>query len=384
MANTGHGTMTIVDPIAINDFDDYEDGIQGGDASDLIPIDLNTDGEEDDADVDYTPGFITPGDLDKEPPAPQQLPTIQENDLVAALLLSKGISNPKEISFEEEDGTESIRDFYSLSKEEQLELLGTNDLDDNYGLEEAEIDAVNFLRENNATLQEVIEFYQQQAVEAYKNQTDSALSVDSFTDEELYINDLKNKYDELTDEELEVELAKALETPDLFKKKTDKLRASYKQLEEETRNADSLAATASQDEAYTKIANSLIDVANSMDDMFGIDLEVADKEDIIASITDRDLNGVTPLVKALDNPTNLFKAAWFVNKGEEAFNLLHNYYRKEIEEVRKNSFAKGKSEALKGFPTQPINVIGKSQNRTAQPGQQTRVRTIDDLHDIND
>lgn len=378
---TQHGNMTIIDPIAINDFDDDDEDVVGGDASDLIPEDLEN--VEDDSDVNYVPGYVREIDLDKTPDQPAQ-PAPQENDLVAALLLSKGISNPREIKFEEEDGTESIKDFYSLTKEEQLDLLGTNDLDDNYGLEEAEIDAVNFLRENNATLEEVIEYYQQLAIENYKNSLAATTDVASFTDEELYVNDLKNRYEDLTDEELEVELAKAIETPDLFKKKVDKLRAEYQRIEEENRNAQTTAATASQDEAYTQITNSLIDVANEIDDMFGIDLELQDKEDIISSITDRDLNGVTPLVKALDNPTNLFKAAWFVNKGEEAFNLLHNYYRKEIEEVRKNSYAKGKSEALKGFPTQPINVIGKSQNRTAQASPQRSFRSIEDLHDIND
>lgn len=378
---TQHSTMSIVDPMAINDFDDDDDDLIGGEASQLIPEDLEK-VEDDDSNVDYTPDYVREMDLEKQPVVPTPQP--QEDDLVAALLRSKGISNPKEIKFEEEDGTETVKDFYSLTKEEQLDLLGTNDLDDNYGLEEAEIDAVNFLRENNATLQEVIDYYQQLAVEAYKNSLDATTDVASFTDEELYVSDLKNRYEDLTDEELEVELAKAQETPDLFKKKVDKLRADYQRIEEESKNAQAAAAVASQDEAYLQITNSLIDVVNEIDDMFGIDLELQDKEDIIASITDRDLNGVTPLVKALDNPENLFKAAWFVNKGEEAFNLLHNYYRKEIEEVRKNSYAKGKSEALKGFPTQPINVIGKSQNRTTQTSPQRSYRNIDELHDIND
>jgi hypothetical protein len=385
MANQ-YGTMSVVDPIAINDFDDDDDEIVGGDASDLVPIDLNgMDDDDDDANVDYTPGFVNPDDLDKIPePTPTQESVQEENDIVAALLKSKGISNPREIKFEEEDGSESVKDFYSLTREEQLELLATNDLDDNYGLEENEIDAINYLRENNATLQEVIEYYQQQAIENYKNSTDNTFEIDGFSDEELYVIDLKTKYDDLTNEELEMELTKALETPDLFQKKVDRLRVDYKRLEEDSKAATSVAATATQEEAYTKIANSLIDVANGIDDMYGIDLELADKEDIIASITDRDLNGVTPLVKALDNPANLFKAAWFVNKGEEAFNLLHTYYRKEIEDVRKNSYAKGKSEALRGFPTQPINSIGKSQNRTIQSRPQQRARSIDDLHDIND
>lgn len=369
-------TMTIIDPMYLED--DDED-IKGGDASDLLPIDLED--EDDDTGIDYTPEIVAPDDLDKLPE--QKVTTSQQEDLVAALLRNKGIQNPHEISFEEEDGSESVKDFYDLTPEEQLELLEVNELDDNYGLDDNEIEAVNFLRENNATLQDVIEFYQNQAVEEYKNsQTDTPFEIDTFTDEEVYVIDLKTKYDNLTNEELDVELTKALENPDLFKKKVDKLRTDYKRLEDENREFTSQAAKATQEETQTEITNSLIDVANSIEDLYGIDLDIQDKEDIINAIVDRDLNGVTPLVKALNDPTNLFKAAWFVSKGDEAFNLLHNYYKQEIEKVRKASFAKGQAEVIKGFPTKPINSIGKSPTRTAAPS--AGYKSVDDLHNIND
>lgn len=381
MANNVQDTMSIVDPVYLNDFDDDgDDNIQGGDASDLIPIDFDST-DPDDTDINYVPELVSPDDLDKLPANP--IKTNQQEDLVAALLRNKGIQNPHEISFEEEDGTEVTKDFYDLTPEEQLDLLEVNDADDNYGLDDNEIEAINFLRENNATLQDVIDYYKNQAIEEYKNTTeDQPLEIDTFTDEELYVVDLKSKYDDLTNEELEVELTKALENPDLFKKKVDKLRVEYKRLEDENRTAAHQASQASQEEAYTKMTNSLIDVANSIEDLYGIDLDIQDKEDIINTIVDRDLNGMTPLVKALDNPVNLFKAAWFVEKGEKAFDLLHNYYKQEIENVRKNSYAKGRSEALKGFPTTPINRIGGQPVRTAAP--QKGYRNVDDLHNIND
>jgi len=380
MANNLHESMTIVDP----DFYEDDDEIVGGDANELIPIEMDENGFGEDPEY-TTPDYTTEADAERiNDPIGNETPP-SEDDIVTALLRAKGISNPHEISFEEEDGTESKKDFYSLSKEEQLELLQTNDLDDNYGLDENEVDAVNFLRENNVTLQEVIDYYQQQAIEAYKNNNaEAAFEIDNYTDEELYVIDLKTKFDELTNEELEVELTKALETPDLFKKKVDRLRTDYKSLEEQNKTANEQVAKATQEEAYEKITNSLIDVANGVDDLFGIDLEIQDKEDIINSIVDRDLNGVTPLAKLLDNPANLFKAAWFVTKGEEAFSLLHNYYRKEIEDIRKSSYQKGKAEALKGFPTQPINRIGSTPNRSAPTPQPFKARTIDDLHNIND
>lgn len=370
-------TMKIVDASYFDDGDE-DQGLN----PELIPVDMSgfDDGEEIEDQSSLTIKQVSPSDLEEK----QTQPTIPDtNDVITELLRNKGITDPSAIIFAEEDGTESTKDFYSLSRQEQLELLESNDSDNDYGLEEVEIDAVNYLRENNITLDELIEYTKQQAIEEFQASQETSFEIDSYTDEELYVADLKAKFDELTNEELEIELTKALENPDLFKKKIDRIRGDYKTLEEQSRAAETNATKASQEEAFAQITNALVNVANQTEDMYGIDLDVQDKEDIINSITDRDLNGVTPLVKALDDPANLFKAAWFVNKGEEAFNLLHNYYRKEIEEVRKTAYSKGKDEALKGFPNVPINKIGQPISK--QPAQTKKPMTIDELYNnIND
>lgn len=307
----------------------------------------------------------------------------QELDVVELLLKNKGIVDPHAILFEDEDGIETTRDFYELSREEQLDLLESNDSDLNYGLEDDEVETINYLRENNITLSELIDYYKKEAVEEYQNANQADFEIDNYTDEELYVLDLKAKYDELTNEELEIELTKALESPDLFKKKADKIRGDYKTLEQESRNAEKDEQLASQDEAFSQIINVLADVATNTDDMYGITLEDQDKEDIINLIIDRDLNGVTPLVKALDNPEQLFKAAWFISKGEEAFSILHNYYKQEIENVRKASYQKGKEESVKGLPSKPINRITYgTQPRTTTSNKPMH---IDDFYNnIND
>jgi hypothetical protein len=374
-------TMKIVDSSYFDD-DDQDPGFD----PELIPVDMSgfDDGEDSQDDTsELTIKQITPSDLEEKEKStqfPQNLP--QEEDVIKLLLRNKGIEDPSAILFEEEDGTETTKDFYSLTKQEQLELLESSDADINYGLEDNEIETVNFLRENDITLQELLDYTKQQAIEEFQNAQAGPFEIDNYTDEELFVLDLKAKFDDFTNEELEIELTKALENPELFKKKTDRIRSEYKTLEEQNRTAETEAAKTAREEAFTKITNSLVNVANQTEDMFGIDLEDQDKEDIIHSIVDRDINGVTPLVKALDDPTNLFKAAWFVTKGEEAFNLLHNYYRKEIEEVRKNSYQKGKTEALKGFPTVPINRVGQPASK--QVTQTRKLMTMDELHNIND
>jgi len=373
-----NANMHIVDPSYFDNDGDNEE-ING----ELIPIegmeDPNADGLGDLTDL--TVKQIIPEQVELQS---QQLQSqTQETDVVELLLKNKGIIDSHAILFEDEDGLEITKDFYELTREEQLEILESNESDLNYGLESDEIETINFLRENNVTLDELIQYYKKEAIDEYQSANQTDFEIDNYTDEELYVLDLKAKYDELTNEELEIELTKALESPDLFKKKTDKIRSEYKTLEENSRIADKEEQIASQDAAFSQIINVLADVAANTEEMFGITLEDQDKEDIINLIVDRDLNGVTPLVKALDDPAQLFKAAWFISKGEEAFNILHSYYKQEIENVGKSAYQKGKLEGVKGLPSKPINRIPVGD----QPRQQTGNKPLhlDDLYrNIND
>jgi len=348
-------------------------------SEELIPIEL--DSLEEDTSL-LTIKQVNP-ELEEIQAQIQDKPLEQNSDVVDLLLKNKGIIDPHAILFEDEDGLETTKDFYELSRKEQLDLLESNEGDINYGLEDSEVEVINFLRENNVTLDELVEYYKKEAIEEYKNSNEAQFEIDGFTDEELYVLDLKTKFDDFTTEELEIELAKALENPDLFKRKIDKIRGDYKTLEEQSKNAEKEEQLASQDEAFSQIVNVLEDVAAKTENMYGIDLEEQDKVDIINLIIDRDLNGVTPLVKALDDPAQLFKAAWFISKGEEAFNILHTYYKNEIESVRTAAYQKGKNEFVKGLPNKSLSSIPSgSKPRTVISGKPMH---IDDFYsNIND
>jgi len=369
-------TMKVLDDSYLTDDDDFATGNQDLSPIELDPIDPIEEGDEGDMTIRQLSAD------ERDAPAPIQTPI--DTDIVALLLKNKGIVDPTQILFEEEDGTETTRDFNTLTQEEQLELLEANDSEINYGLEDTEVEAVNYLRENNVTLDELIAYHRRTAVEEFQNSGETSFEIDAFTDEELYVLDLKAEFEDFTNEELEIKLTKALESPDLFKKEIDKIRSKYKTLEEEDRTASAALLTQEQEEAFQQITNAISDVAARTDDMYGIDLEESDKEDIINLITDRDLNGVTPLVKALDDPDKLFKAAWFIAKGEEAFDILHKYYTKQIEEVRKTSLQKGREEVTKGLQTKPVNRIPTT-STTRQTAPAKKVMTMDDLYNnIND
>jgi hypothetical protein len=182
-------TMKVID-------DSYllEEGDEAGQLNpDLIPVDIS--GFDDTEEYSDTNGLtIKQVRVEEEPLVAKPTETPIEEDILTLLLKSKGITNPSEILFEEDDGTQTTRDFNSLSKEEQLELLESNDADINYGLEDNEVEAINLLRENNMTLEELIAYHKAQAIEEYQNSQNTTFEIDNYTDEELYVLDLKTKF----------------------------------------------------------------------------------------------------------------------------------------------------------------------------------------------
>lgn len=120
---------------------------------------------------------ITEEDPNQEPeegddPIEEEDPD-KDLDAFSAFLKSKGVRDGKTIIYEDEDtGEQKEVDFNSLDKAEQLEIL--NSLSDP-GLTEDEIETINFLRKNNTSLQDVITFYQQKAIDDYIAKTISLL-----------------------------------------------------------------------------------------------------------------------------------------------------------------------------------------------------------------
>ena len=159
--------------------------------------------------------------------------TEEENDLDAfsTFLKNRGIRDGKTIIYEnEETGETEEVDFETLSKEEQLSILES--LTDP-GLSEDEIETINLLRKTNSSFQDIIAYYQQQAIDEYKakNSGQETYTVDSYSDDELYLADQKAKFPEMTEEELKIELDVAKSNEDLFKKKVDLIRKQYKEQE---------------------------------------------------------------------------------------------------------------------------------------------------------
>ena len=232
-----------------------------------------------------------------------------EPSLVDDLLKTKGIQGSKILIIDEENNEQEV-DFYSLSKAEQLEILANSEeTPEETSLESAETELINYLRDNNITLQDYLKLYEQSIVNQLNESNAPAYDIDAYDDEELFLLDLKSRYDDLTDEELVRELEKELQDKELFLKKTTKLRSDYKQLEDTYKEDQQREFNAQKETQYNQFVDTMVDIAVKTQDLYGIELEDDEKNNVLSTLLELDDAGNSTFNKALENPDNLYRAA---------------------------------------------------------------------------
>ena len=257
-------------------------------------------------------------------------------------LKEKGIEDPSKLQFENEDGEIEEVDFNSLSDEEKLNII--NSVSDP-GLTQHETDVVNYLRQNNVTFNQVIDYFSKKAVEDYLAQNpdqvyQKSYTIDDYTDDELYLADLKSKYPEFTDEELmsKLETAKANET--LFKKEVDALRVDYKKQED----AEIEAQKQREQQDYDNLVGNLQNILNNFNEVAldstdaesdVLEIEDSDKQQVLAYLLNQDSEGKSQLVKDLENPATLIELAWLRTQGRTLIDNTTRYWKDLLKEERK-------------------------------------------------
>lgn len=283
----------------------------------------------------------------------------QEVDLITEFLQAKGI-NPASVKMQNEDGDTEEIDFNDLTREEQLQILNYNPADkeqEDLGLAKDEEQLLNILRNNNMSVADYLNAYRRHIIEEYQAsaQPQETFDVDNYSDEELFIADLKDKVPDLTEEEALAELEMQQQHPELFKKKVDGLRASYQAREKQIREYEEQQAQAAQAQQAAQFEQVIVNTIqdNNSIDLGDTSLELSkdDMNEIASFILDSDPAGVRYIAKALNDPKMLVEMAWWALKGHDALSQVTQYYKKQISEARK---------ASKPAPKQkPTNVVAK-------------------------
>ena len=282
-----------------------------------------------------------------EPASPELEPVSPEQDdffngtepakesVLTELLKRRGIENGV-VKILGEDDVESEVNFSDLTLDEQLEILNDTDetAPEEYDLDESEISLINSIRENGDSVEEYLKKYKQSIIDELSEQGGQSYDIDSYDDQELYLLDLKQKYN-LTDEELVKELEKELQNEDLFKKKVDILRDEYKELEDQYKLSQEQQEQQELEEQYAQYSDTMVNIAIATNDMYDFELEDEEKNEILSFLLDRDENGASEFYKTLSDPKKMYEAAWFLRYGKESFEALRNEYESEIKKLKK-------------------------------------------------
>lgn len=270
--------------------------------------------------------------------------TESNDDNMTALesfLNAYGVKEGKYIIMEDEEGQQTEVDFNSLSKEEQLSVL--KELT-SPGLTEEEINTINHLRRTNSTLQDVMEAYAQQAIQKYiaDNGSQRSYSIDEYDDDTLFVADLKSRYADLTDEELQEELVAAKTNETLFKKKVDAIRTQYKTLEDQQAEERAQEEQQRFEDAKNQVASALqkfdtIKLDHTDDQSYGLTIEDSEREAVMKYITERDAEGTSQFFKDLNDPETLVRLAWFNKFGQDAITGITQFWKSQLREARKTS-----------------------------------------------
>ena len=300
------------------------------DSNPFEPVDYGTQDQNDDEPTQQT--------NDNNEPSEEPL------DAYARFLQSRGVRDGKTIVYEDEEtGETSEVDFSTLSDEEKyniLEELARPDFTDD------EMETIQFLRKNNATMQDVIAYYQDQAVKEYieksGNTSQQVYTSDQYTNEELYLADLKSRYPDMTDEELGVELETAKDNEELFNKKAEIIRNRYKAAEEaQIKEAQEAQAKAQQEyqDLFTKTLDNFNYIPMDYKDPEGgaFQVENSEKAAIWDYIFKQDANGMTGFTRDLNDPAKLIEMAHRMLFGAEAMSDLTQHFKQELKKARRTS-----------------------------------------------
>ena len=295
----------------------------------------------------------------------------EEHDYLNAILESKGL-DPHAIYYEDENGNEVSKSFYELDPDEQWNILNYNPSIPE--LEEQEIATVNFFRENGIkNLNEYTEFVRNQTIQDMQN-GDKDYNVDSYTDDDLYLEVLRQQYPNLTDDELSFELEKEKDNEDLYNKKVSQIRDYYKQQEEEYKTQEQQQAEKQEQLELQNAQDNLANSAIKAKDLMGFDIDDEDRKDVLKSVFVKDVNGKSQFFKMLEDPDKLFRVALFAIKEDLINNSLEDAFKK----VSNNS---QKPPIINTKPKVSIPKVSVKRNDTSKTSQRAQLNMhSDDLY----
>ena len=271
----------------------------------------------------------------------------EDDDFVSQLLRSRGIDDKTKIKFENEDGEIEEVNWDSLSSQDQFNLIQSSEAKvEEPNISDDEIELINAIRNSGMTPTEYINYIQQGVSQPVVEQH---YTVDDYSDDELFLADFLSRMGDITDEEAQQALETAKANEELYNKQIQALRKEYKDIEDE--NAQQLKAEQEEQarQQFEQFEHSVIDQINNFTDFGGYDLNLEndDMQELYDFLVGQDAAGNNYFAKALTDPATLVRTAWLTLHAVDMLQDVTEYFKDQIAQVRKESYKKGKEDALK-------------------------------------
>ena len=238
------------------------------------------------------------------------------------------------------------------------------------------------MRSNNTDLEGIVNYYANQAVQNYINsQTapEKTYSIDEYSDEELYMADLKARFPDFTDEEIEAKLDNAKLNEETFKKEVDSLRSYYKAEED----AQAQEAEVQEQQQYEALRNSVLDAAGNFREILldsedpsgdALEIEDTDRQQMLSYLLEPGVDGRSQFDKDLSDPAALIELAWLRTNGRDTLTNISQQRKRELAATRKE-LAKTKKELEKYTKDNNSVVVSKVKS------QKKDAKNVSDLWD---
>jgi hypothetical protein len=333
---------------------------------------------------------LTPPAVDPNKPGKdknEEEPPVSDNMSGIELYLSQFDIEGGIIQFE--DGTSSH--FNDLDPARQAEVLQSlhgaqaSAIEDQYGLDENEIGLLNYLRENNLSVEQMVENMVAERIQQAMTMQELALEdYENMTPEALYTKFLQETSPEATPEQIAADLAKAKELSN-FTKLTDSLRGQFIARQESALTEQQQAAIAEHQALIESQRQEIVNAVIPMQEIAGVTLDQNIKNTVLDRILQTNDDGDSAFMdEVFADPESLFKAAFWYVYGEALVQQRDEYWKKE----KSAAYKRGKEEALglvpqagaggKSFTAKPASRAGAKAEPHARPGGQAQVTDDDD------
>ena len=344
-------------------------------------------GKTKDPDDDLPLGTLPVDPNKPDVPKPDEVIPTAENMSGIELYLSQFDIEAGMIQFD--DGTS--QHFNELDATKQAEVLQNlhatqvTTTEDQYGLDGNEIGLINYLRENNLSVEQMIDSMVNEKVNTMMTMQElNSEDYSKMDADTLYVKFLKETSPEATPDQIASDLAKAKEQSN-FPKITEALKTQFTAKQQEAITAKTTEATTAHAELVETQRKEIVQAVLPMTELAGIPLDNNIKNTVLEHILETNEEGDSAFMdEVFSDPQSLFKAAFWYVYGEALVAQRDEYWKKE----KSAAYKRGKEDALgtseptpkgRSFTTKPVE-----KPHTTQPaGRKQETSNVDweDLHD---